>query len=270
MDAATRSRALAKLDRMTELVGYGGEVPDYGPLRVQRDSYFRDLVSAKRFALAEEVERAGRGVERGAWPWGPAEDRARYIPWRNTLVLPAGLFQSPIDNPEAPPSLVFGAVGVRIGRALLESLEGEGRFYDGAGRVLDWWSPATATEFEAELSCFSKEEGAKETDAALVGLADEGGLRLAWEAMQTDRVVHPGLDRKLHGFSPDQQFFLGWAQSLCAVGAGEEGAEAPQGTLSARQRVNGAVSNLSEFSITFRCGKKSELNRAAVDGCEAF
>ena len=62
MDAATRTRAVSKLDRMTVLVGYGGEVPDYGAIRVQRDTYFRDLLSARRFLLAQEVARAGRGV----------------------------------------------------------------------------------------------------------------------------------------------------------------------------------------------------------------
>ena len=164
--------------------------------------------------------------------------------------------------------MAFGTVGARVGRALLSALEGEGRYYDGAGKVADWWSKATASEFEERLSCLLGQEGGRDDDGALEGLADEGGLRLSFEAMRADRAAHPEKDRSWHGLSPDEQFFLGWAQSLCAVGAGEDLGGVPKGAGGARRRVNGAVANLSEFSLAFRCGGGAALNRS--DRCEAF
>jgi predicted metalloendopeptidase len=268
MDPPTRVRAAAKLDRLVPLVGYGEATPDYGAVRTLRGSYFRDLLSAGRFAVAQEVARAARPVERDGWWVGPARTEVLYSPAQNALAVPAGLLQPPIDNPQAPPAVVLGALGARMGRGLVEALQGEGRLHDAAGRAGDWWTPAAAAAYEARAACLARQVGA---EAAPGSLADQGGLRLAWEALRAERAAHPGADRKLRGYTPDQQLFLGWAQTLCTVPADAAGpAGGAAGALSPRQRVNGAVSNLAEFAQAFRCAPRSAMARPEGERCDAW
>lgn len=264
MDPPTRVRAAAKLDRLTALVGYGEAAPDYGALRTLRGSWFRDVLSAGRFSVAQEVARAARPVERDGWQFSPARTEPHYSPSRNALTLPAGLLQPPIDNPQAPPAVVLGALGTRIGRGLVEVLQGEGRLHDAAGRAGDWWTPAAAAAWEARAACLARQVGA---EAAPGGLADQGGLRLAWEALRAERAVHPGDHRKLRGFTPDQQLFLGWAQTLCTV---PDAAAGGSGTPPARQRVNAAVANLAEFAQAFRCKPGSPMALPDGERCDAW
>jgi putative endopeptidase len=264
MDPPTRVRAAAKLERLAVLVGYGEAAPDYGALRTLRGSWFRDLLSAGRFAVAQELARAARPVERDGWWAGPARAEPLYSAAQNALILPAGLLQPPIDNPQAPPAVVLGALGARIGRGLVEVLQGEGRLHDAAGRAGDWWTPAAAAGWEARAACLARQVGA---EAAPGCLADQGGLRLAWEALRAEQAAQPGAARKLRGFTPEQQLFLGWAQTLCTVPA--DGATAA-GEPPTRLRVNGAVSSLAEFAQAFRCEPSSPMALPDGERCDAW
>jgi predicted metalloendopeptidase len=85
-------------------------------------------------------------------------------------------------------------------------------------------------------------------------IGDLGGLAMAYAALQKsmEGKPRPGL---INGFTPEQRFFLGWAQ----VWAENQRAEAARLQAQSdehplgRFRVNGPLSNMTEFSQAFGC-----------------
>ena len=281
IDAATQSHATAKLERMVAQIGYPDAPADYKALRVGRGSYFRNVLSAGRFAVAQEVARASRPADRGEWLLGPFAPQPAYWPARNVLCVPAGALQPPVYDPEAPDPVVFGAMGTAIGRRLAEALEGPGRLRGPDGTPGDWWTPAASRAFEARAACLVEQYDAYEPvlgvrldgRRTLEGnLADLAGLRAAYEAMRAERIAHPAPDKRVAGFTPDQQFFVGYGQSLCTSATDADVADqASQGANPpARFRVNGPLSNLPEFAKAFRCDEGSPMVRPPAARCDVW
>jgi putative endopeptidase len=88
--------------------------------------------------------------------------------------------------------------------------------------------------------------------------ADNGGLRLAFMAFLAD-AKRKGIDLtvKQDGFTPIQQFFLGFAQNWCGDSRPEQlRRQAQTDPHSAREfRVNGVVQNMPEMGQAFGCKK---------------
>jgi putative endopeptidase len=280
IDGPTQSRAAAKLDRMVAQIGYPESGPDYYTLRVGRESYFRNLLSAGRFEVSQQVARASRPVDRGEWLVGPYAAAPEYWPARNALCIPAGALQPPLYNTEANDPVVYGSMGTAIGRCMAEALQGEGRERGPEGAALDWWTPATARAFEPRATCLADQFGAYEPAPGkrldgrrtlVSNLADLAGLRAAWEAMRAARIANPASDKRVLGFTADQQFFIGFAQSLCASAAESPADQGVPGAVPpARFRVNGPLSNMPEFAGAFRCGAGSPMVRPAAARCDIW
>ena len=261
LDAASKGRAAAALSRLSLQVGYPDAEPDYGGLRVSRESYFRDVLAAGRFEVAREVERASAPAERGEWLLEPAASAPSYFPGRAVLAIPAGALQPPLYDREAPPAVVFGTAGVAIGRELGRALEVEG-----ARAGADGWTAGSRERFEGLAACLAR-RGEPEGDG---DAADLAGLRFALDAMQAARAAWPAPDRKAMGFTPEQQFFVGYAQSLCtSPGEGDSVLPGGQGR-GPRRRVNGPLSDLPDFAHAFRCAEGTPMARPAADRCEVW
>jgi endothelin-converting enzyme/putative endopeptidase len=172
-------------------------------------------------------------------------------------------------------------MGTAIGRELAEAIQGPGRRQGPDGRDGDWWTSGAARGFEARVPCLVEQYGAYEPVSGVrldgrrtleANLADLAGLRAAYEALRAERTAHPAPDRRVLGFTPDQLFFLGYAQSLCTSATGADlanqaahGAHPP-----ARYRVNGPLSNLPEFARAFRCDEGSPMVRPAAARCDVW
>lgn len=281
IDAATQSRAAAKLDRMVAQIGTPESGPDYKSLRASRDSYFRNLLSAGRFAVAQEVAHASRPVDRSEWLAGPFTAAAAYSPARNVLCVPAGALQPPTYNAQAPDPVVFGSMGAVIGARLAEALQGEGRHRGPDGGLGDWWTPAAARDFEVRAACLVNQYdvyevvGGQRLDGRrtlAANLTDLAGLRAAYEAMQAERTANPTPEKKVLGFTSEQQFFVAYAQTLCTTATEEDVAEqaARGASPPARFRVNGPLSNLPEFAKAFRCGAGDPMVRPPAARCDVW
>jgi putative endopeptidase len=95
-----------------------------------------------------------------------------------------------------------------------------GRHFDAAGNLIDWWTANDSEEFEAFTNKLVAQYDRYE---ALPGVpvngkltvtentADLGGVTLAFHALQEvlAEQAAPGL---LDGYSPDERFFIAWAQ----------------------------------------------------------
>ena len=282
MDMQTRSRAADKLDRIVLQVGFpDAGTLDYNALRVGRDCYFRNLLSAGRFGVASEVGRAGWPLDPADWLAGPFSAEPVYSPERSILTVPAGAFQPPLYVRDAPAAVVLGAVGTAIARPLMGAIEGEGRYRGPDGSRGDWWTPDAERSFSPRVLCLADQYAAYEpargtalekSRPMAAGLSEQAALRAAYEALGAERLAHPAPEKKLLGFTADQQFFVAYAQSQCAVSGvgGPEPSGGPEKGLPARLRVNGPLSNLPEFAKAFRCEEGSPMARPPASRCDAW
>jgi putative endopeptidase len=91
-------------------------------------------------------------------------------------------------------------------------------------------------------------------------LADNGGLRLAWDALRPS-TTGPMID----GFTPAQRFFLAWGQIRCENTTPRAARVQVQGDghSPGRFRVNGVVRNMPEFAEAFSCPTGSAMAPSA-------
>jgi endothelin-converting enzyme/putative endopeptidase len=287
MDTATEVRAAHKLERLQLQVGFPDAGPDYDRLRVGRGTYLRNVLSAGRFAVAAEVARAERPVDRAEWVLSPMATAPAYLAEQNALVVPAGALQPPVYDREAPLAVRFGAMGTQVGRALAEALQGTGRWRGAEGERAAWWTVEAGQRFAAAQACIAGQfqawraapvpgeppaeadpgPGAEAAagDLAAANLAELAGLRSAFGALRAAQSRETAGPRLL-GFSPDQQFFLAYAQTLCSARPAGAAADDP----AARFRVNGPLSNFPPFAQAFRCGEGTPMARASAERCRAW
>jgi len=269
MGPDTRAAALDKLDRLTVKIGYPDTWRDESGLGATRTSFAENLVRAARFEFRRDLAKLGRPVDRDEWSMTAPTVNAYYNPQLNEIVFPAGILQPPFFDPEADDAVNYGAIGMVIGHELTHGFDDQGRQYDARGDLRDWWTAADTAAFTARADLVVRQFDALE---ALPGLpvngrltlgeniADLGGLKLAFAAYQKAVAGRPRLPSP-DGFTGEQRFFLGYAQSW-RFQAREEAARlrarvdphAPP-----RLRVNAPLANLPEFLEAFGCGEGSPM-----------
>jgi putative endopeptidase len=262
MSPATKDQALTKLHQVTNKIGYPAKWKDYSTVRIVRGDYFGDALRADQFEIQRNLAKLGKPVDKTEWGMTPPTVNAYYSPPMNNINFPAGILQPPFYNPKATDAVNYGAIGVVIGHELTHGFDDQGRRYDGSGNLRDWWTAADTKAFETRADCIAQEYG-KFSPVSGVTLngkltlgenaADNGGIHLAYMALMDSlaRKVLPKQD----GFTPQQQFFLGYAQVWC-----QNVTEETSRVLALTDphspgefRVNGVLENLPEFRQAFSC-----------------
>lgn len=280
MDDPTRARARDKIATLVDKVGYPDAWRDYSHLRVSKDSYFKNVLAAARFETGRQLAKVGKPLDRTEWLMSPPTVNAYYNPALNEMVFPAGILQAPFFNRAAPEPVNYGAIGMVVGHELTHGFDDQGRKYDAKGNLADWWTPEVAKEFDRRAACLVEQYAAYETAPGVKlngeltlgeNIADLGGLRLAHAAMQAAREGKEEAP-EVAGFGPEQQFFVGYAQSWCAKYREEtlrlRAVTDPHSP--AMQRVNGPLSNLPEFAAAFRCAEGAPMVRPPERRCEVW
>jgi putative endopeptidase len=143
-------------------------------------------------------------------------------PTWNEIVFPAAILQPPFFDPGADDAVNYGAIGAVIGHEITHHFDDQGRKYDKTGRLAEWWTPQDIKRFEERAAVVVKQYAAYEPvpGTRLNGeltlgenIADIAGLLVAWDAWQLARKGNPGANKVIDGFTPEQRFFLGYAQS---------------------------------------------------------
>jgi putative endopeptidase len=281
MDAATKERARQKLATLVNKVAYPERWRDYASLAVDRGSWFRNVLSARRFEMNRQLSKVGKPLDRTEWFMSPPTVNAYYNPSMNEIVFPAGILQPPFFNRAAPEPVNYGAIGMVVGHELTHGFDDQGRKFDAQGNLTDWWTPGVSSEFDRRAQCVADQYGEYESlpGVRLNGkltlgenIADLGGLKLAHAAMQAAREKSGGPGPSVAGFTPEQQFFLGYAQAWCSKYRDEElrrrAVIDPHSP--AKQRVNGPLSNLPSFASAFQCAEGRPMVRPAGKRCEVW
>jgi putative endopeptidase len=261
MTEETKKAAVAKLAAITNNVGTPRKWRDYDSLTIARDDLYGNSERLAEFTRRRSIEKIGRPTDKSEWSMTTPTVNAYYSPSLNSINFPAGILQSPFFNPKRDMALNYGGIGAVIGHEMTHGFDDQGRKYDGDGNLRDWWTAADGSEFEKRAACvaneystFSAVDDVKLNGRLTLGenTADNGGIRLSYMAMEN---ALDGKREKIGGLTPEQRFFVGYAQIWCENSTPENDRQRaltdPHSP--GRYRVRGVVQNLPEFQKAFSC-----------------
>lgn len=272
MTDATKQKALVKLAAIHyDKLGYPDEWKDYSSVKISRTDYVGNRNYANEFEVKRDLKKIGQPADRKDWEMTPPTVNAYYDPQHAEIVVPAGILQPPMFSANFEDAVNFGAVGRVVGHELTHGFDDEGRQFDAEGNLADWWTPSDAQAFEARSSCISDQysnyvalkdsktgEAVKLNGKLTLGenVADNGGVRMSYRAYMEKQKTKPATP-DIGGFTPEQRFFIAYAQSRC-----ENLSESYARMLAqvdphspGRYRAIGPVVNMPEFWKAFGCKK---------------
>ncbi|HLZ65541.1 MAG TPA: M13 family metallopeptidase [Aliidongia sp.] len=262
MGGDTKRKALHKLGAMAEKIGYPDRWRDYSALEIRRDDALGNRFRAAAFEFARQMAKIDKPVDKGEWFMTPPTVNAYYDDQKNDINFPAGILQPPNFDAHWDDAINYGAIGATIGHEMTHGFDDSGRQFDADGNLAEWWTRRDAARFRARSECIAREYGgfSPVPDTRLNGhltlgenTADNGGTRLALMALR--KALAGRRLAKIDGYTPDQRFFLAYAQSWCEnqtpASARLQALTDPHATASFR--VNGVVANMPEFAEAFAC-----------------
>jgi endothelin-converting enzyme/putative endopeptidase len=279
MSAATKQQALAKLKGVTNKIGYPDRWRDYSSVKITDGNLVADARNAREFEIHRSLNKIGKPVDRSEFGMTPPTVNAYYNPLENNINFPAGILQPPFYSSKADMAANLGGIGAVIGHELTHGFDDQGRQFDADGNLRDWWTQQDAAEFKKRADCivneysqFSPVEGAKVNGRLTLGEngADNAGIRLAYMALLGGLENGTVSKESIDGFTPQQRFFLGFAQIWCANQRPEFlRTDVRTNPHSPGQfRVIGVVENMPEFGKAFGCSAGQPM--VAANGCRVW
>lgn len=270
MSDETKQQALLKLHSVANKIGYPNQWRDYSSILLKKDDYEGDVARSREFEVHRELAKIGKPVDRNEFGMTPPTVNAYYNPEENNINFPAGILQPPFYSSAADMAANFGGIGSVIGHELTHGFDDQGRQFDANGNLRDWWTPKDSTEFKKRVDCISDEyskfspvEGVHLNGKLTLGEngADNAGVRLSYLAMmQALQEGSVGADKE-DGYTPQQRFFLGYAQVWCQNVRPEEARQRAYTDPHSpgEFRVNGVVQNMPEFRQAFGCSESAPM-----------
>ncbi len=280
MSPETKVKAIQKLDLITNKIGYPNKWRDYSKLIIKPDDALGNSVRAREFEAARQLNKINKPVDKQEWEMSPPTVNAYYDPSMNNINFPAGILQPPFYDRSVAEEVNYGHIGAVVGHELTHGFDDQGSLFDGNGNLKNWWTPEDKKQFDARTACISNEySGFVAVDNLHVNgkltlgenTADNGGIRLAYMAMEAYAHQHNiDLAKKMGAFTPEQKFFIGFAQNWCTNARPafvrllvQTDPHSPD-----RFRANGVVQNMPEFATAFSCKKGQPM--APVDRCRVW
>ncbi len=219
MSDATKAKAHEKLNAFTVKIGYPDKWRDYSALTIDADKpYWENIKSAIVFNNQYNVADFNKPVDKARWYMTPQTVNAYYDPTTNEICFPAGILQAPFFDPEADDAVNYGAIGVVIGHEMTHGFDDQGRQFDKNGNLSDWWTPEDAEAFTTLANALAEQFnqiivlGDTHANGQFTlgeNIADQGGLRVSYTAYHNSLNGSEG--ETIDGFTPDQRFYLGYA-----------------------------------------------------------
>jgi len=262
MSPETKQQALVKLAAIHNKIGYPDRWRDYSSLTIVHDDLAGNIRRGGEFELHRQINKIGKPVDRGEWEISPATVDAYYNPQMNDINFPAGVLQPPLYDAKMDDAPNYGDTGGTIGHELTHGFDDEGSQFDAKGNLKNWWTKEDREKFDARTKCVADQYSSyvMVDDVHINGeltlgenVADLGGEILAWMAWK-DTTKNKNL-QPIDGLTPEQRFFVGFAQWDCANMRDEDlrvrAITDPHSP--AQYRINGVVVNMPEFVHAFSC-----------------
>jgi len=271
MSAATKIRAKEKLHAVMNKIGYPEKWRDYSKVEIVRGDALGNQMRVRRFDQARDLAKIGKPVDKGEWLMTPPTVNAYYDPQMNNVNFPAGYFQPPFFSDKEDDAANYGDMGSTIGHELTHAFDDEGRQYDKDGNLKQWWSKEDEQKFNERADCTVKQFDAIEAVPGVhlngkltlgENLADLGGTWLAWLAWQdAAEIAHVDMSAKAEGYTPDQRFWIAYAQQWCTQTRPEQLRTQAEGDPHApdEYRANTVLTDLPEFAKSFGCKRTAPM-----------
>jgi endothelin-converting enzyme/putative endopeptidase len=279
MSPQTKKLAVAKLYGIRNKIGYPDKWRDYSSVAITAQDFATDVRNANRFENHRELNKIGKPVDHGEWGMTPPTVNAYYNPQMNDVNFPAGVLQPPLYDAKLDDAPNYGDTGGTIGHELTHGFDDEGSKFDAKGNLSNWWTEDDRKKFDERTKCVEDQysEYVSVDDVHLNGkltlgenVADLGGEILAYLAWkEATKDLH--LEAR-DNLTPDQRFFVGFAQWACANERPEQlrvsAITDPHSP--ARFRVNGVVVNMPEFATAFSCKVDQPMVRPKEKVCRVW
>lgn len=281
MTDETKLKAIEKLNSFTVKIGYPDKWKDYSAMEIDPAfSYYRNVHNASMWHNKEQLSKWGKPVDKTEWGMTPQTVNAYYNPLANEIVFPAAILQNPFFDPEASDAENYGGIGVVIGHEMTHGFDDQGRNFDAKGNMTDWWTEEDVKNFEALTSKLGKQFDEVEILPGLFAngtytmgenIADQGGLRISRTAF-LDSQKKKGVDitsedAKIDGYTPEQAFYLNYANIWATNCRDEEKRNLTIGDVHSlsENRVNVTLRNIVPFFEAFDVKAGNKLYRPATE-----
>lgn len=259
MDAVTKKAAIDKLDRITLKLCYPDKWRDYTNLQLKRDAWALNSIRVNEFEVAYDIGKYGKPVDKTEWGMSPQTVNAYYNPTNNEIVFPAAILQPPFFDPNRDIPMNYGGIGAVIGHEMTHGFDDQGSQYNADGNMVKWWTNKDSINYFKHLGVLIKQFDNYVIDSVHVqgkltigeNTADLGGLTIAYYALQNEMKEHP--EEVKDGFTPDQRFFISFAQ----IWRSNDRPEAIKSQIQndphspSMFRANGPTSDFNEFYKAF-------------------
>jgi len=271
MSDVTKQKALAKLNSFIKKIGYPDKWKDYSSLTIVSNNYVQNVLNASAFEYNYMISKLGKPVDKTEWGMTPPTVNAYYNPAFNEIVFPAAILQFPFFDFDADDAVNYGGIGAVIGHEMTHGFDDQGAQYDADGNLKDWWTADDKTKFTAktqqvvhQFDAYTVLDSIHVNGSLTQGenIADLGGVTIAYTAFKKTKQGQSS--EKIDGFTPDQRFFLSWAQ----VWRGKAKPETSMELIKTDPhspgiwRCNGPLSNFEPFYKAFNVKEGDKMWRA--------
>ncbi|HWZ41923.1 MAG TPA: M13 family metallopeptidase, partial [Candidatus Saccharimonadales bacterium] len=279
MGPETKQQALSKLHSMRNKIGYPDQWRDYSSLKVVSGDLLGNIQRATEFEAHRQINKIGQPVDRNEWGMSPPTVNAYYDAQMNDINFPAGVLQPPLYDARMDDAPNYGNTGGTVGHELTHGFDDEGSQFDAKGNLKDWWSKEDKEKFGARTSCVADQyaqyvivDDIHINSKLTLGedVADLGGeilAYMAWKDANKDKDL-----RSIDGLTPEQRFFIGFAQWDCANERPEDqrlraitDAHSPP-----YARINGVVVNMPVFAQAFGCKAGQPMVKPPEKVCKVW
>lgn len=272
MGDETKKKALAKLDTFVSKIGYPDKWRDYSTLEIGKSSYVANVRAANVFEVRRNINKIGQPIDRGEWGMAPQTINAYYNPLKNEIVFPAAIMQPPFFDGTIDDAVNYGGMGGVIGHEFMHGFDDQGSRFDAQGNMASWWTDDDRKNFEERTQKLVDQYDAYVAVGDLhvngkltlgENIGDLAGLTMSYYALQSSLKNQER--KEIDGFTPEQRFFLAWAQAW----RGNFRPEAIKLRVNsdphspAPFRGNGPMSNMPEFAKAFGCKEGDPMVRPA-------
>lgn len=223
MSAATKVKAIEKLNKISIKVGYPDKWKDYSKLVIKAPSeggsYFENSKNVSRWSHQKAIEDLSKPVDKTEWHMSPQTVNAYYNPSYNEIVFPAAILQAPFYNYQADEAVNYGGIGAVIGHEISHGFDDSGARYNADGNLVDWWTAEDLKQFSTLGTALANQYSALEplpgihVDGKFTlgeNIGDLGGVNAAYDGLQL-YLKENGRPELIDGYTPEQRFFISWA-----------------------------------------------------------
>ena len=279
MSGETKEQALAKLHSIRNKIGYPEKWRDYSSVHIERNDFLGDVQRGTEFERHRNLNKIGQPVDHSEWGMTPPTVNAYYSGQMNDINFPAGVLQPPLYDGKMDDAPNYGDTGGTIGHELTHGFDDQGSKFDAHGNLREWWTKDDRQKFEERTKCIADQyaqyvvvEDIHINSRLTLGedVADLGGeilAYIAWKDATSSKNLQP-----VEGLTPDQRFFIGFAQWACENERPEDmrvrALTDPHSP--ARYRINGVVVNMPEFSRAFSCKAGQPMVKSEGNVCKVW